>query len=105
MKIFNTIELIQEYAKTNSKFCMYINFDNTGYPCGELEEAAPYLNFEQIMTDGIYILTFDTEEDMQHYYDLTVGDDGPTKLNPYNGNARVYALTISNTGELSTENT
>ena len=36
---------------------------------------------------------------------MTVGDDGPTKDNSYTGMARVYAVTISNKGELLTENT
>ena len=51
------------------------------------------------------MLTFDTEKEMEKHYDLTVGDDGPTKYNSYDGECRVYALTCSNTGELLTENT
>ena len=103
-KIFNVIQLAQAYAKSNNKFCMYISFDNT-MDWKELEKAAPYLTTDQLFHEGTCILTFDTEVEMQNYYNLTVGDDGPTKLNSYNGEARVYALTITNTGELSTENT
>ena len=98
------MDFIQEYAKATSKFCMYIHFDNK-LPCREIRKAAPYLSLDQVVMDGLYILTFDTENEMDEYFDMTVGDDGPTKDNSYTGMARVYAVTISNKGELLTENT
>jgi hypothetical protein len=47
---------------------------------------------------------FDTEEDMNAFYDNIVGDDGPTKSNPYNGQIKIYALTCGPNGLLN-ENT
>lgn len=68
-------------------------------------KAAPYLaNNYQVLADGSGYLVFDTEPAMNAYYNLTVGDDGPTKRNPYNGPARVYALTCGPGGTLN-ENT
>ena len=93
------------------KFGMYISF-STDYkvkdPFGEIIKAAPYLNINdnfQILSDEMGILLFDTRKEMQRYYDMTVGDDGPTKLNKYSGSAHVYALTCNNRGELENENT
>ena len=58
-----------------------------------------------ILSDQYGFLLFDTKEEMVLHYNLTVGDDGPTKLNKYNGKLGVYALTCNNDGELQTENT
>lgn len=104
MKIFETLELLQDYAKTNKKFCMYISFDNNN-PWKETVRAAPYLTEEQAIYGGVYILSFDTEKEMYEYFDVTVGDDGPTKSNAYIGLARVYAFTVNDKGEIETENT
>ena len=104
MKIFDTMELIQEYAKVSGKFCLYISFDNR-LDYEEVMKAAPYLTQDQAICDGMYILTFDTEDELYKYFDLTIGDDGPTKLNSYNGEARVYAVTINDKGKIETENT
>ena len=49
--------------------------------------------------------SFDTENEMMDAYLDMVGDDGPTTRNPYNGDYRVYAMTVSNYGEILTENT
>lgn len=78
--------------------------------------AAPYLalGFQggafdssicQIQVDGYGILLFETEDEVNRYYDMTVGDDGPTQSNPYNGPVRIYALTCSDRGILMRENT
>jgi hypothetical protein len=104
MKIFDPMELIEVYAKTNKKFCLYISFDNN-IPWEETIRAAPYLTEEQAICNGVYILSFDTEKEMYKYFDMTVGDDGPTKSNDYKGLARVYALTFNDKGEIETENT
>lgn len=50
-------------------------------------------------------LTFETEAEAREYYNWTVGDDGPTKLNPYEGPANVYACLYNNEGKPVTENT
>jgi hypothetical protein len=78
----------------------------------EVPQAAPYFspdtvgdNYFQIILDGSCVLLFDDEKEMTLRYDQTVGDDGPTKLNKYDGPARVYAITCSPEGELLGENT
>ncbi len=74
----------------------------------EVHKAAPYLSVRdtdiQVLADGCGYV-FGTEAEVQQLYDLTVGDDGPTKLNPYNGPARVYALTCGPNGDFMNENT
>mgnify|MGYP007068318580 CR=1 FL=1 len=105
-----TIDLMQKYAKFSGKYCMYISFlawcDK--YSFDDLFKAAPYLDdekYSQVVIDEEGILEFDTEEEMNHYYNLTVGRDGPTKLNSYNGPCTVYALTCGNDGNTRNENT
>lgn len=112
MNAMTIAELMQAYSKVTGKPCMYISFGDEIYTDArewfdEICKAAPYLNighYGQILADGQAILEFDSEEEMNRHYDMTVGDDGPTKLNPYDGLARVYALTCIN-GELRRENT
>lgn len=107
MQILQTNEVMQLLAKTLKKPMMMINMgEDDSIP--EVLKAAPYLadaDYWQIITDGKGFLLFEDEADMQHYYKLTVGDDGPTELNGYNGPARVYALTCNAQGELENENT
>jgi len=106
---------MQELAKALNKPCMYITLDwfrsdgTTGDP-KEILKAAPYLDCDdndhmQALSDGMAILVFDSEEEMEDHYQQTVGDDGPTEKNPYNGPGRVYALTCTASGELQNENT
>ena len=112
MKILDHTEALQELTKATKRWGMYLNiptwdrvFDGNWFQ--ELTKAAPYLsdyNHQILLDESGYIL-FDSEEEMNDTYERTVGDDGPTKLNPYNGQARIYALTCSPEGELLNENT
>lgn len=77
----------------------------------EIEKAAPWITelsdndrFNLLMEDHGFLL-FDTQEEMETTYQRTVGDDGPTKLNPYTGPWRIYCLTCDPTGQLRNENT
>lgn len=106
MIIYNTVDLMQEYARIAGKSCMYISWLGHNDPA-EIIKAAPYMKGKE---DMLYVLSravlvFDTEEEMYSHYDVTVGDDGPTEYNDYGGSARVYAITCNNKGELETENT
>lgn len=79
----------------------------------QLKQAAPYLFTDPRMMDSLasgyvgeqFFLLFDTQDEMENHFWLTVGDDGPTKSNPYKGKVRVYALTCNNHGQLQNENT
>jgi hypothetical protein len=88
------------------KWGVYISFDSDDDK--EFEKAAPYLDGIrdcQIFADGCGIILCDSQEEMETIFGQTVGDDGPTETNSYNGIARVYALTCSPAGTLLNENT
>lgn len=100
MQIKSTFEIIEEYAKLTNKYCMYISF-NPFTLNSEIQNAAPYISdADSILSRGSGILLFDTEQEMNNYYDLTVGQNGPTNINKYNGGASVSATTFSNEGTL-----
>jgi len=69
---------------------------------------APYLTADDILAgqfDDLMWGFFDSEEDLDACYGATVGPDGPTDSNPYDGPASVYAVTCGPDGELRNENT
>ena len=71
------------------------------------QDAAPYLqelDTNKFIGDSAGSILCDSEEEAQNIFDRTVGDEGPTALNPYVGPANVYALMIGPDG-LVTENT
>lgn len=111
MNVHNTSDLLETLAKHTGKWCMYISFDPSNMD--EVIKAAPYLTPAadnlgtaiQILCDGCGFLSFDTEEEMERHYKLTVGDDGPTSANGYAGPCRVYALTCNPQGQCMNENT
>ncbi len=110
MKALASTESFQLLCKSTGKWGMFLSFSAPEDELMELSKAAPYLNenlenYYQIMVEDSCILLFDTEEEMEGHYNQTVGDDGPTKLNSYNGHTRVYALTCNPEGQLLTENT
>ena len=106
MKPLNDIDMAALAAKQLQKPCMYINFTDSDWD--ELILAAPYLNIHDhaaYLLNESLLLVFDTVQEMEEAYWSTVGDDGPTDTNPYNGPVRVYALTISPEGIFLNENT
>lgn len=109
MKALDTHGVLGELCKAANLPGMFISFDwNFDDGPAEVFEAAPYLDpheHGQILADGRGYLLFDDEEEMERTYWLTVGDDGPTETNPYNGKIRVYALTCSRSGQFLNENT
>lgn len=111
MLFLSNTELFQMACKTQGKWGMLVSFD-ANQDLKEIQKAAPYLgprDSESPFPSGIFngecYLFFDTEDEMRHAYHSTVGDDGPTPLNDYNGTARVYALTCNPNGKLMSENT
>jgi len=102
-------ELFQMACLFQRKWGLLLSFNPDNLD--EVYKAAPYLKPKKGRTtpasvfDGECYFFFDTQTEMMHFYDQTVGDDGPTRLNPYNGPARVYALTCDPEGKLRTENT
>lgn len=118
MRPLSMIDMMREYCRISGKYAMLLTFTmpeaseiDAWFP--EIYKAAPYLkgrtlgersDFLDIITNEQGVLVFDTKEEMDRYYDQTVGDDGPTKLNPYDGPGRVGALTCGPRG-LINENT
>ena len=89
-------EILKAISKVLNKPCMYISIIDSGDNWDEVIKAAPYLNKDehtQLLLNGYGYLVFNSEEEMQEAYNQTVGDEGPTKFNKYNGSVRVYALT------------
>ncbi|MDE2425651.1 MAG: hypothetical protein KGO96_07070 [Elusimicrobia bacterium] len=107
-------KMLQELCKAKKKFGIKVHFVNPDVwdkemsYTGEIKKAIPFLDeeqiFELILNETAWLL-FDTRKEMQTAYDSIVGDDGPTKLNPYNGPIRIYAITCNNKGQLENENT
>lgn len=74
----------------------------------ELARAAPFLEEGQAMDFWHYesgYLLFDSEEQMLLHYNQVKGDDGPTRSNPYDGPASIFAVTCNPSGELMDVNT
>lgn len=115
-----SITLMKMYCHAKNKWAVYYSGLRVGEPRSSNADAwATYLeeqkkalifldpeadDYHQIMMDGEGFSIFDTKEEMEAFYDMIVGDDGPTKSNPYNGPIRVYALTCGPNG-LMNENT
>ena len=110
-QILTVTELMQLVAKTLKKPCIFLSFqfmdENAGLD--DMMKAAPYLNWDkhgQHIMDGAAVIVCEDYDEQQRLYWMTVGDDGPTKTNPYDGKkARVYALTCNAKGQLENENT
>lgn len=109
MKILNHADTLEALAKVTGKPCMYLNLRFwEGAPLEEIVKAAPYLSLHddcQAILDGCAFIVCDSYEEMQKLYDQTVGDDGPTKSNSYDGPIRIYALTCNAQGQTENENT
>lgn len=109
--ILTVTELMQLVAKTIKKPCIFLSFQVLAEDGGfdDIIKAAPYLDWGkhgQHIMDGVAVVICEDREEQQRLYWMTVGDDGPTKTNPYSGDrARVYALTCNAKGELENENT
>ncbi len=105
MEILHKTTVLTRLCKEAKKYGMYVSFSEEDQWV-DVISAAPYLkDKDQIIVDCEGWLLFDTEEEMNNYYNQTVGDDGPTELNNYDGPARVYALTCNLHGQLENENT
>ncbi|MCK9371281.1 hypothetical protein M0R04_15315 [Candidatus Dojkabacteria bacterium] len=110
MEILDQITTLEKLCKLSGKWGLFILF---GFP-DHTEEVmdifkASFLTEEekygQVISDGCGYFLFGTEKEMEKHYYMCAGDDGPTELNKYNGNLRVYALTCDPNGQTMNENT
>ena len=96
--------LFISYSAINVTNSLFEDFDLAP----EVIKAAPYLDtYEALMLiyDKNKFLTFDTRKERDEAFDLTVGDEGPTKRNKYDGIVKIYALTCDPDGTFGNENT
>lgn len=104
MESLHSLECFQSLCKYRKMHGLYVNYDSDMFGYNDIKQAIPFLTIDDFIQDRNVFL-FDTNEDCRKYFDLVVGDDGPTKSNKYNGEVRVYALTCNDHGEFITENT
>lgn len=109
MKLLLHTETLSALCKATGKWGAYFNiYFPEPYSWNELKKAGLWFDIEkysQALADESGFILFDSEEEMKLIYDQTVGDDGPTKLNNYDGPVRIYMLTCDPTGQLMNENT
>jgi|SRR5579863_9073476 len=113
MKVFDQISAACALAKAKKKPVLFLSFPtsfDSSISYTDLLKAVPYLNWDQknvmqAISDGHAFIVCDSDKERDRLYNLTVGDDGPTKTNKYKGPVRVYALTIDRTGQTLNENT
>lgn len=106
--ITSMLDLVCLAARGTGQWTLYLSFD-WEYDA-EIVKAAPilrdiYESKPHELTDGFALLWFESEEEAREAFLSTVGDDGPTRTNPYDGPAKVYALLIAPDGQMQTENT
>lgn len=104
MRSFHSVECFKELCKLSGQHGLYLNYDSDRYGYEDIKLAVPFLSRDDFIQDR-NIFLFDNERECTEHFDMVVGDDGATKLNKYNGEVRVYALTCDNYGLLRTENT
>lgn len=118
MKVFTFLDCFESICMYTKSWGLYISWkfqdisdgNLFDYQIKELLKAAPYLDLNngkhlQCMLDESCILLFDTEEEAYKHFNLTVGDEGPTETNPYNGPFKVYAALCNPQGDIQDENT
>jgi hypothetical protein len=96
--------LFEAHCKATRQWGLLLSFDiedqaGLRLACPYFEELTPQAQF-----DG-HAFIFGTQEEIEERFWQTVGDDGPTKKNKYNGPVRVYAMTCDDTGQGMNVNT
>jgi hypothetical protein len=111
MTVLPNLETLQLLCKATKRHGIYVSYtgpDGVSTYYRDFTAAAPYLNLDQhaqFLFEGGGIILCDSKEEVDRLYWSTVGDDGPTPLNPYDGPGRVYAITCDDEGEWRNENT
>lgn len=113
MNQINNFDLLEWYCRGRRCWGLLISSkgDNDGRRNKRkgLALAAPWVVkdnflFEDLLSGETVFVHFDTESMAREAFDQTVGDDGPSRLNDYNGPVRVYACLAGPDGVI-TENT
>lgn len=104
MKLLTSIDAACELASALGRPVLYLGLPPLDVDWPEVQKAAPYLSKDDIFREP-QLIVCDDEAELWRLYGQTVGDDGPTEMNPYSGPATVYALAIDAKGKQLTENT
>ena len=109
MLAYSKIEVLEALCIATKKWGLFISIFDDDNPVlfQEIVKAASFLDYDnhgQIIVDKEGWFLFNSEKDMEEAYSKCVGRDGPTKLNSYEGDVVVYALTCDPEGYLITEN-
>ena len=124
INILNILDLVRAHTRATGKPVLYLSnhFPNEIDPAPTFTNdekqdllAAPSLQFVEALDDDSIYLVCDSDEHMYELYDLTHGDDGLTQRGRevrerlgyplYEGEHRIYAMTINSKGEIESENT
>lgn len=103
-------QVLEATAKGLGKWCLHLSFHATSLNEAEVVKAAPCLNelgpFDRtsFILLGGGTLVFSAEAKAREAYSSTVGEDGPTKTNSYDGPTKVYACLCGPDGKIRTEN-
>lgn len=96
---------VEALAKAEGTWLLYLSVSGPETPMHEVSKAAPFgADVVAALSTGFCILRFGGEGAARRAFDRVVGNDGPTKLNPYKGPARVFAYLVGPNGGI-TENT
>lgn len=104
-------DLLQLHCKASGCWGLLLRLPDWSEPItklnmsSEVRKAAPYLQGDWSVWPGDTVFFFGTRKEIEGMFWQTVGEDGPTKTNSYNGPARVYAVTSDDRGNLQHENT
>ena len=109
MKALSGNEVLSATAKGLARWCMQVGVHDDNVE--EVLKAAPWLlalgrpDLDFLVQDGGGVFSFESEDECRKAFLNTVGDDGPTASNPYDGPVKVYACVCAPDGRLMTENT
>ena len=115
MKKMTIMDALGLLCKTTKCYGLYLAFPDDVFNPDELKKAVPFLDlgiggtevegdYQAISSDYMFVLC-ESEKECYKLFDQVVGDEGPTKSNPYDGPMRVYAVTINSDGQVETTNT
>lgn len=108
MKTLTKFNLLENYTTVSGKYVVMLSCSNLDVCTDELKKAVPmitdYGDIVNLLTGDTLFFEFDYNDAAIDFFDTVIGDDGPTRLNSYNGPARVFAC-LSGPNGLITENT
>lgn len=109
MKSLDWVASVEAVARGAGKPVVYLSTSSSCNDSDEVRKAAPYLDddslLELVAGKGCVSLVCEDMDEARDLFGQTVGDDGPTGTNPYNGPARVFAMLVCPVKGVLTENT